>query len=158
MRHVCDVESQNRKMDSMWITIIVLVYLVLLGIEDLKKRKVHVLLLGIGSVLFLGIGVGKYLLGELDWTELLLGMLPGLFLILLAWLTKKAGYADGVVLMQLGLYIGCREVLILCCCSMLFLSVISIILLFCRKVGRETQMPYLTFLAITFAVWKLSGG
>lgn len=142
----------------MWITIIVLFYLVILGIADLRKRRIPVVLLGIGGVLLPGIGIYRGLQEELGCTEMVIGMLPGVFLVLVAWLTRKAGYADGVVLMQMGLCMGYREVLPLFCFSMLLLSVVSVILLFLRKVKKETKMPYLTFLAFTFLAWSIWGG
>lgn len=141
----------------MWITIVLLIYLIILGIADGRKREVSALWLTVGSILATCVGIYRCAGGDLSWLEMLAGIVPGMLLLLVAWGTRKAGYADGIVLMQIGMSLGCRKVLLLFGCSMFFLAVVSIVMLVMGRVKKETKMPYLTFLAITFGMLELWG-
>lgn len=142
----------------MWIKVIVFVYLCILGILDSRERQIPVLLLGIGGVMLAGVGIYQCIYDELGWIEMMTGIIPGFFMILVARFTQKAGLGDGVVLIQLGICMGFHKVLLLLCFSMFLLSVVCIVLLITRKVRKETQMPYLTFLATTFLLGIFGGG
>lgn len=142
----------------MWIKIGIVLYLAVLGVVDGRHRQIPVWVLSGGGVLSVGIGMFKCIQEEMMWMEPVWGLLPGVFLLLIAWASKKAGYADGIVLMQLGWCMGWRNVLFLLCFSMLLLSGISVVLLLARKVEKETKMPYLTALSFTYLVWIILGG
>ena len=75
-----------------------------------------------------------------------MGMLPGIVLLLVAVATKKAGWADGVVLLLLGLLWGARECTVSFALSLFAISIVSLILLALRKVDRNARLPYLPFL------------
>ncbi len=141
----------------MWIKIIILIYLLILGVWDYRKRKVPLWLLIIGGAAAVGAGIYRCIEGELQWTELMFGAIPGVCLLLAARMTGKAGYADGLVLTQLGICLEYREVILLFAFSLLLLSVCSIVLLLFRKVHKNTKMPYLSFLAIIFLARQLGG-
>lgn len=142
----------------MWIEGVICIYLCILGILDFYKREVPILLLEIGGVLLVGLGIFQCTGNALGGVEAIAGILPGLFLILVACLTKKAGYGDGVVLIQLGVCLGFQKVMLLFCFSMFLISVVCMILLLARKVRKETKMPYLSFLAMSYTIWGLWGG
>lgn len=142
----------------MWITIIITIYLLVLGIADLKKRRVPIVLLVLGGILLTATGICGCVQGELRWTELAFGMLPGLLMLSVAFVSHNAGYADGIVLLQLGFGIGYSRLLFVFCLSMLLLSMVSLILLLLRKVEKKTKMPYLTFLAFVFWAGSIWGG
>lgn len=139
----------------MWIKALILIYLIILGIKDAKDRKIPLTWLMVGAIFLGGIGVRNCVLGEMNWWEMLLGVIPGVFLLAVAWLTGKAGYADGLVLMELGLCLGYRESLFLFGLGLSFLSIVSVMLLLLRKVKKDTRMPYLSFLAIVFLLRQL---
>jgi len=139
----------------MWITMLILSYLVILGIKDWKDRKIPIQWLLVGAMLLGGIGLWKCLSGEMNRWEMLLGVMPGIFLLVIAWVTRKAGVADGLVLMELGMCLGYRESLLLFGLGLSLLSVVSVILLLLRKVKKDTRMPYLSFLAIVFLLRQL---
>lgn len=132
-------------------------YLILLGILDAWKRKVPVLLLLAGGIVFGGMAINRCIQGEVLWQECIWGMIPGLVLLAVAGITGKAGYGDGIVLMQVGMYLGCERLLLLFGFSMLLLSGSSIVLLLLRKVTKNTPMPYLAFLAITYLIEMFGG-
>lgn len=133
----------------------VAVYLGILGIRDFRKGDIPVGWFVTGTPLFLGYCMMQIVCEELTWTEVVLGVLPGAGMFLVAWLTKKMGYADGIVLLQLGIALGYRQCLILLVFSMLLTAMISVGLLAFRKAGRETQIPYLPFLFWAYGILKL---
>lgn len=128
-------------------SILVFAYLVALSIYDLREKKVPLVLLVVGGVATILGGIYDGVMGVIDWTQLLFGVLPGVFLLIVAWTTKKAGYADGIVLLLLGAMEGYRRGIVLLCASLFLLCCVVILLLFLRKVKRNTQMPYIPFLA-----------
>lgn len=139
----------------MWFTIITLVYLLILGIKDTKDRKIPTLWLAVGAVLLAGMGICRCLQGELAWMDILMGCVQGALLLVVAKVTGKAGYADGIVLIELGLCLGYRESAMIFCFSLFLLAICSIILLLFRKVRRDTRMPYLPFLAVVFLMRQI---
>lgn len=135
--------------------LVVLIYLTILGIQDYREGSVSVLWLAAGVGILTGLGIYRCVQGELLWTEMLSGIIPGALLLAIAGLSGKAGYADGVVLIELGVCLGYREIMLLFGFSLLLLSVVSILLLFLRRVRKNTKLPYLPFLAIVFILRQL---
>ena len=131
---------------------LIFAYLLILSIYDIREKKVPVSLLaagGIGGLAVIGYGC---IMGENHLWHQVLGILPGVFLVIVAWITKKAGYADGILLGILGIIEGYRVGCLVLCFSLLILSGASIILLFLHKVGRQTQIPYIPFLSGTYVL------
>lgn len=78
--------------------------------------------------------------------EIGLGILPGIFLILLAFATKKIGLADGIVLCCMGLFDRYLTSVITFCIASFLIAIVSVVLLFAKKVKRNTQLPFIPFL------------
>ena len=132
-------------------------YLLILGFFDAWKRKVPMWLL-IGGMVFGGVAIYRCIQGETTRMECICSALPGLLLLSVARITGKAGYADGIVLIQAGMYMGGSRIWLLFCFSFLLLSVSCVILLLLHKVNKNTRMPYLSFLAVTNLIGMLGGG
>lgn len=138
----------------MWRTAGILVYLSVLSVMDIKEKKVNVLFLTAGAFAICVIWLWGMCLTDADWREILLrgafGMVPGIFLLAIARLTGKAGYADGIVVTALGVEQGYLGGVVILCISLLYLSVCSVALLLCRRVKGNTRMPYLPFLTAAY--------
>lgn len=133
---------------------ILLFYLVILSVYDCREKQVPGVLLFIGVV----VAVISLLIVVIDGQQVwyrILGLLPGLFLLLVAFVTKKAGYADGIVLAVTGMVLGYQKTMILFCISLLLISVISVLLLFLHKVNGRTRLPYLPFLTVTYVIQQI---
>lgn len=133
---------------------ILLFYLVILSVYDCREKQVPGVLLFIGVV----VAVISLLIVVIDGQQVwyrILGLLPGLFLLLVAFVTKKAGYADGIVLAVMGMVLGYQKTMILFCISLLLISVISVLLLFLHKVNGRTRLPYLPFLTVTYVIQQI---
>lgn len=133
---------------------VVLFYLGILSFWDYKERQVPVVWLLAGAFLLPGMGMVRCFAGEYSKMEYLAGALPGIMLLIIAWMTQKAGYADGLVLIEVGLYSGYRQSMLLSCFSLLLSAIVSACLLTVRKVNRNTKLPYLPFLfTVYFILW-----
>lgn len=118
---------------------------ILAGI-DARCKYVPVWLLTLVGVVVTLVSVNKGGKGSLGDMELLWSILPGIVLLTVAVLTKKAGWADGVVLMMLGIQTGFRKSIFSLALGMFFISVVSLVLLTFRKVNKNTKLPFIPFL------------
>lgn len=142
----------------MWKFILTLIYLVVLSIMDIREKQVPMYLLAAGLLLAALMGIGERgreeLAGGLSLIEagqkilpgLLLGVFPGMLFLGMAWLTRRAGTGDGMVLMILGLLTDYRTCIIVFSISLFLISAFSICMMaFCRIQGK-TCLPYIPFL------------
>ena len=117
-------------------------YLLVLGIRDITKRSVPVWWLVIGGVVMAGMGICRCVMGQTELLDMMTGTLPGVILCLIARVTGKVGYGDGVLLMEFGICYGYRQVMLLFCMSLILMAILSIFLLVMRKVKKDTRMPF----------------
>lgn len=144
--------------NKMWMLGVIEIYLIVLGIKDYLDRQIPVRWLAAGAILTVTVGVFRLSRGEMQGWEMVAGALPGMLLLLLARLSRKAGYADGIVLTELGMGMGLRTSIPVFCFSILLTALISMALLMLRRVRRDTKMPYLTAVAIVSLALYLAGG
>lgn len=132
-------------------------YLLLMSVWDIKERRVPMGLLVIGSIV-VGVYLGYELFaGQISWLVPLLGSLPGVFLLIVARISKKAGYADGIVLLWLAATGGYQAGLFILGISLFLISVASIVLLVLRRVKKETRIPYIPFLTVGYMILQFAG-
>ena len=125
----------------MWKIGLLLLYLLILSRYDYREKQVPVVLLyvGIGAAVLLL--VWEIFSGQIVWMRLL-GILPGILLLLTAVLTRQVGLADGIVLSIVGVVLGYQAVMLLFCISLMLFCVVTILLLFFRKVNGRAVLPY----------------
>ncbi len=136
-------------------TICMLIYLTCLSIFDLREKRVPVIWLVLGMLAAVGVSVYDVLQGDCQWIALLWAMMPGLFWMLMAWGSKKAGISDAVVLLILGLCLGTRECSVIFALSILLSALTAMILLVIRRVKRNSSLPYIPFLCAGLFIWRL---
>lgn len=136
--------------------VVLLFYLLILGLFDWRERKVPLILPigGLTAALLYQIYLLYHDPAEWEWLLLsaLLGIVPGLFMLTVAGLTGKAGYGDGLVLLNMGLLTNYKSCILLLCFSMLLMSAFSIGMLLMKRVGKDTRLPYLPFLTAVYVV------
>lgn len=142
----------------MWKTGMIFMFLLVLSIWDLRERRVPLILLVAGSIWLGGVLGYELFTGRISWLYLLLGSLAGVFFLLLAWISGKAGYADGIVLLWLGAAEGYRKVLLILVSSLLLVCLSAITLLMFGKVKKHTRIPYIPFLAVGYVMTKAAFG
>ncbi len=135
----------------MWFDLITGVWLFAVSIMDIRSRKVPVWTLVMGGVLTSAACICQ----KNGYPDIARGMLPGIFLLLTAFVTGKAGYGDGVVLLFLGMTAGAGESFIIFGISLFLAALFSVLLLALRKAGRNTGIPFLPFLTAAWLIVML---
>ena len=153
----------------MKITIIVL-YLIILSIYDIRTQKIPVMWLAAGSVAAFGTivwEISDVLEISGNWQELwptlwkelgqelLIGWLPGLVLLGACIVTGRVGSADGWVLLIVGSMIGSGQMMAAFGCSMILIAVMAGVLLLLKKAGKNDRLPYLPFLTAAVVLVQL---
>ena len=96
--------------------------------------------------------------GEIKGTaELVWGLVPGTLLLLMAVATRKAGIADGIVLLLLSMPLNYRECIVSFVLSFLIMSLVSLFLLVLHKVKGNSKLPYLPFLLAGYMLQAITG-
>lgn len=133
----------------MWIlrTALFGIYLLILSVVDLKKRKfpLWVLLLGIAAAIFLGVfEKGTEYFNNQD---LWLGVICGIFFLAVSWLThEKFGFADSIVILGVFLSVGYERGMVCVTIAFFIAGAAALLLLIRRKAGRNTELPFLPYL------------
>ena len=131
------------------------IWLICISVMDIRSRRVPIWILLLGGGVALTVLADQLVGGAMEYFEVFTGILPGMVLLLIAFTTKKAGYGDGVVLLLVGMASGGSKSLWIFCISLFLISIYCVILLFCHKVKRNSEIPYLPFLTIA---WLLISG
>lgn len=141
----------------MWKFILIALWLMALAGMDIWRKHVPIWLLAIGGIFVTVVSFCNAWNGQFKGRELLWSIAPGIVLLAVAILTKKAGWADGVVLLFLGIVTDFRECILSFTVSILFISVMSLVLLASKKVRKNTKLPYLPFLCAGYLVQAALG-
>lgn len=143
---------------------LVLLFLVYCAFEDLRAMSVSALAFLAMALSELGWYLVRLLRGGgADWRSLLLGSLPGLFLILLSVLTSSAiGMGDGLFFLLIGTAAGLPLTLLLTICTFCLSAVWSLGVIVMRQVRglpRNPQfIPLLPFTLFPALLWCVQSG
>lgn len=132
----------------MWIWVCMTGWLLASSVMDIRTRRLPVWMLVLGG----NLSAAAVLYQKSGYFDLLRGVMPGLLLLAIAFSTKKAGYGDGIVLSCLGMALGGEKGLLLFGLSTFLLALCSLVLLVFRRVGRNTEIPFLPFLTAAWIV------
>lgn len=136
----------------MWKEVLTVAWLVPMSIMDIKSKKVPVWMLWIGASAAAGVVLYKGINGGLDgWSECR-ALLPGAILLAVAYATGKAGPADGVILMLLGVFTGYEDCVAASLGGLILIALFSAVLLTLRRVRKNTRIPFVPFLAVGWMV------
>lgn len=125
---------------------IALGYLSILVIWDARTKELPVKLLGLGTILAVGMAVFRLSTGTCSCAELFMGAAPGAVLLILAWLTKSVGLGDGIVLLQLDLFLLLERLVMTFAVSLTAIGCFALMLLLFKKSGKDLRLPYMPFL------------
>lgn len=133
-----------------------LMYLFVLALYDWREQKIPLTIVGGGMAAALAVNLYRILHDPADWKWLLvsavLGTLPGIYMLTAAHFTRKAGYGDGITLISLGMLTNYKICILVWGFSMIFISVVSMTLLFLRKADKNTKLPYIPFLTAAYVL------
>lgn len=136
--------------ENMWKLIFIALWLGVLAGIDLRYKKIPAWLLAVSGIIVTFVSICEARRDEMQDLQLLWSLIPGAGLMLIALISKMAGWADGVVLILLGVLVGFGACAMSFALSMLMISVVSLVLLVLKRVGKNTKLPYLPFLWIGF--------
>lgn len=121
------------------------------SIQDIKEKEVSLWKLKIYGFLSLAVCLWDILTIEKDTFSLiekgLLGLIPGLFLLFIAKVTKEAiGYGDGLILLFIGISLGFWESLGVLFTGLLGVFLTSVLVFFCCGRKKGFRIPFIPFL------------
>lgn len=123
--------------------IVIIIGLGILSVIDIKSKKIPVWFIG-------GFAIVCFLLRwiqEVSLLEFILGILPGIILILLAiWSKEKIGIGDGLVVCIVGMAYTLETVISILGISFFLVAICSIGLLIVKKANGKTELPFLPYL------------
>lgn len=141
----------------MWMILPITVWLLTGSVMDIRNRRVPIWLLLTGGIPSLTVIFFQCVISGREVVDILKGMLPGTGLLLVAFVTKNAGYGDGIALLCLGIVLGGGKSLLLLGLSLFLISIFSLTMLVTRKAGRNTGIPYFPFLTGAWLIVVASG-
>lgn len=130
----------------MWREAITIVWLAALSICDTRRKRVPVWLLCAGAVLAVGFFLCSLSEGETNILKLCRAFVPGAVFLVIAAATGKAGTADGIILIIMGVLEGYEGCLTACLGGLILISLFSAGLLMTKRVKRNTKIPFVPFL------------
>lgn len=134
----------------MWKIILIVFWLGILAGIDLRYKKIPIWLLAVSGMIMTSVSLTEIFMVGMQGMQLFWGMLPGVGMVMIALISKKAGWADGIVLALLGVMVGFRACAFSFILSMLMISLVSLVLLISKRVSQNTKLPYLPFLWIGY--------
>lgn len=129
----------------LWQWVVLLSVLIPAALRDLFEKQVRIFICLAG---FLA-GVVVRLVGVGDDFTAFYGIIPGMVLLLSSVISKEAiGYADGLVMIAIGITTGLEAGLSILLYSLVLSSLVSLILLATKKAKRTTELPFVPFILI----------
>ncbi len=130
------------------ITIIVCIWLIMCSWQDIRRKKIHVILIGIG---FLAILACSMISGEITLWNRLAGLSLGIILIILNQLTRgQIGMGDGLIVSILGLCLGFTANAFILVYGLFGSAVFSVFIIILHRPNRKTTIPFIPFLLIGY--------
>lgn len=123
-----------------------------LSVMDVRMKKIPML-----PVIFLAVPALIYHVccGK-PLPELAFGIIPGMILLVLAWMTKESiGYGDGAVLVVLGMFCGIKRTVALLGMAFFLAALLATVLLVIKRAGRKTELPFLPCLCAGYLLCLL---
>lgn len=141
-------------------SVIVIFFLVLGSIWDVKKKSVpymYLLLWGIVALVYL---ISNSLIkknGDI-WITMLFGIIPGIICLLISYVSREQiGYGDGWAILLMGALLGISRIMKLLLTAFSLLTVIAIVLLITKKAKRKSTIPFIPFLFLGYLMVFLYG-
>lgn len=127
------------------------VYLEICAVQDFTKRRISIPFSALTGTAVLLLDIPLFMAGVTDMLFWGTAFLPGILLLFLSFAASgSAGTGDGICFLVLGGLLGPGIAGMLVMASLLLASLAGIILLACRKVKRDTHLPFLFFAGL---VW-----
>lgn len=137
------------------------IFLVIGSVEDVKKKEISGIYLGIFFLTGLAVRCIELVLGNevspvVSWIT---GGAAGAVLAGVAKLTREAiGYGDALATAVLGIWLGFPALIEILFFALLLSAVYSAWLIFVKSTGGKYRIAFLPFLAAGYLIWLLLAG
>jgi Flp pilus assembly protein protease CpaA len=129
--------------------------LIVLSIYDIRSCTVPFKYLLAGSLLAVAFAISSGMKGNQAWIDITFSLLPGLVLLIGAKVTGSIGYADGWLLMLIGIFFGFRKGLAAFTLSIFMIGLTAMVLLLLRKGKKNRSLPFIPFLTLAVAAIQM---
>lgn len=136
----------------MWKEVLTAVWLVPMSIMDTRSKRVPVWMLWIGAAAAAVVLLYEGINGGVNGWQECRALLPGVILLVIAYATGKAGVADGVILMLMGVFMGYEGCVAASLGGLFLIALFSGVLLILRRVRRDTRIPFVPFLTMGWLI------
>ncbi len=136
----------------MWKEMLTAAWLLPVSIMDTKSKRVPVWMIGIGTAAAAGVLLWEGISGGLSGWQECRALLPGVILLAVAYATGKAGMADGIILMLLGIFMGYEGCVAAAVGGLFLIALFSGVMLMLRRVKKDTRIPFVPFLAVGWLI------
>ncbi|MFI3212925.1 MAG: hypothetical protein R3Y24_06240 [Eubacteriales bacterium] len=131
-----------------------LIYLGMLSYFDMKEKSIKASYLIIGLMLAFLYRLGIILTGSEAYITGIYGILPGVILLLIGRFTYQSiGYGDGLVIIIIGLLLSNIDMMYVIIYGFLASFIFCGAVVFCKKVSKETTIPFLPFLFLAHILY-----
>lgn len=135
--------------------VVVMLFLILCSYLDVKYRKIHV---SVYLMFMLMSAVVVACAGRTDWGTLMIGMIPGIIMIVISFIShEKIGYGDSVSIALMGILYKYEMVLSVCAVGFEIIFLASFIMLVTGKAKLCDRLPFMPFL-MAGNVWVVLAG
>lgn len=127
--------------------VLVLVFLIISSVSDMKYKKIPLWLI----VVFVVLGVMLAIFSPLhSFGNLMAGVLVGVSLIVVSFITAgQIGMGDGLLFMVLGIFCGSSNIALLIC-AMLLCAAVAGVLFVTKQVKRNDRLPFVPFVLCAY--------
>lgn len=134
--------------NNLIMTVIILIWLFLCSFQDIRKKKIHIILIGAGCLCIL---LYSFVLADVSIISRLAGLSLGIFMLLINLITRgQIGAGDGLIVSIMGMGLGFSQMAFILANSLFGSAVFAIGLIIFRKAGRKRAIPFIPFLLIGY--------
>ncbi len=134
-------------------TAAVFLFLSVGSISDYRSRTVSMRWIELWIAVGISLDIYKICFGKLTIQGLLCGILPGVCLLLVAYLTGAAGGGDGFAWLIVGFLWDSADCLGAFAVSLILIFLWSIGVLVLKRAGKKTRLPFLPFSFAGTVLW-----
>ncbi len=131
------------------------VFLVVLAVADVRKKRLPLLLLLSGGFFIIA---QSFCDRDISVISLAAGGMTGVLFLFVSMITKEAfGYGDSILILIMGTFLGFWDILYLLMGAFLMAAVFSAVMLIKTRFDRKASFPFVPFLTIAYIGGMLLG-
>lgn len=123
------------------------IWLLLCSLQDLRKKKIHIGLIGLGLISILA----SFFLLDISLWNRIAGLSLGLFLLIINRVTGgQVGVGDGFIISIIGFGLGFSQLAGILILALFGAGVLAIGLITFRKAGKKATIPFIPFVFLGY--------